>query len=394
MGFALIFKPMDKDKKILFDGRFLSLSHAGIGRYSCELLKHLLPLDEDQKFIFLVGKGAKLSEDLLKVMNERKNPVEVIETDIAHYTIAEQTKLLFLLKKLRPALIHFPHFNHPILYRGDFVVTIHDLTLSQFSENGSSLKRKGYHLAIKNAGKRSKKILTVSDFVKNSLIQEFSLPASKIVTTYNAVDESFRKITNPRYLKKVEKYGLDKPFILSLGQWRIHKNLPALVEAFAKIIQSPRWKGKLDLVFVGRKDPNFPYLKQKINELKVKNQVKLTGFVPDEDLPLIYNSASAFVFPSFAEGFGLPGLEAQACGLPLISSNRTCLPEIFGDGALYFNPENIVDMEKKIQEVLEDDQLRNKLINLGFQNVKRFSWEETAKKTLDVYRGILYKKVS
>lgn len=372
----------------------MSLSHAGIGRYSTELLKHVLPLDEDQKYVLLIRRGAELEKGLLRALNERKNPVEVIETDIGHYSLKEQTSLSGLIKSTHPSLVHFPHFNHPIFYRGDFVVTIHDLTLSQYAERGGSLKRKGYYFVIKNAARKSKKILTVSDFVKDQLIEEFDIPREKIVTTYNAIDENFKKITNPRSLKKNEKYGLDKPYILSVGQWRSHKNLPALIEVFAQIIQSPNFRDKLDLVFVGREDPKYPILKQKIKELKIEKHVKFTGFVPDEDLPVIYNGASLFVFPSFSEGFGLPGLEAQSCGIPLVSSNATCLPEIYGDGALYFNPANLTDMKEKILEVLQNRALQTKLISNGLDNAKKYTWEKTAQKTLEVYREILYKKTS
>jgi glycosyltransferase involved in cell wall biosynthesis len=382
---------MEQDKKILFDGRFLSLSHAGIGRYSCELLKHLLPLDEEQKYILLVREGGELDPELLRVMNERKNPVEVIETNIGHYSLSEQIKLPGLLRRLKPELVHFPHFNHPIVYNGDFVVTIHDLTLSQFAERGGNLKRKGYYFAISHAAKSAKKILAVSNFVRNELIREFKLPQDKVITTHEAIDSNFKKITNPRTLKGSDKYGLDKPYILSVGQWRSHKNLPALIEAFAELMKDAKWRNKTDLVFVGREDPKYPFLKQQVIKYGLQKNVKFTGFVPDADLPVVYNNATAFVFPSLSEGFGLPGLEAQACGVALASSNRTSLPEIYGKGALYFNPSNVNDIHGKILEILEDEVLRDNLIKLGLENAKKYSWDKTAQKTLEVYRELLYK---
>ena len=125
-----------KRKTILFDGRFLSLSHAGIGRYSSELLKSLLALDKKQRYILLLLPNTEVDKDLQRALNERDEPVEIIETNAGHYSFAEQTTLLSLLNKIRPDLVHFPHFNHPILYKGDFVVTIHDLTLSDYNERG------------------------------------------------------------------------------------------------------------------------------------------------------------------------------------------------------------------------------------------------------------------
>jgi len=385
---------MDKDKKILFDGRFLSLSHAGIGRYSMELLRHILPLDKAQKYVVIVPKGTQITGDLAQKMNERENPVEVIEVDATHYSIAEQTKLPAIIRSLKVDLVHFPHFSHPLFYNGDFVVTIHDLTLSLYAERGGKIKQSIYKKVISHAAKKSKKILTVSEFVKKELLKEFDLLENRVVTTYNGIDESFKKITNPRILKKVEEYGLKNPYILSVGQWRSHKNLLRLIEAYSRLVKEERFTGQLDLVFVGKIDKKYPELKKKVAELGLEKSVKFTGFVPDEDLPIVYNNAELFVFPSLAEGFGLPGLEAQACGIPVASSDKTSLPEIFGKGAIYFNPLNANDMAAKIKEVLTDDRLRSQLIKEGLVNAKRFSWDQTARKTLEVYQEILYKDQS
>lgn len=382
---------MEKNKKILFDGRFLSLSHAGIGRYSMELLRHLLPLDTAQKYVVIVLKGTQITGDLAQKMNERENPVEVVEVDAGHYSVAEQIKLPRIISGLKVDLVHFPHFNHPLIYKGDFVVTIHDLTLSLYAERGGKLKQSLYKKVITHAARRSKIILTVSDFVKKELIREFDLLPQKVVTTYNGIDENFKKITNPRILAKSEQYSLKNPYILSVGQWRTHKNLLRLVDAYAQIVKDKKFDGNLDLVFVGRIDAKYPKLQERVKRLGLEGSVKFTGFVPDEDLPIVYNNAALFVFPSLSEGFGLPGLEAQACGVPLASSDRTCLPEIFGEGAIYFNPMNTNDMTAKIRNVLEDDKLKSALVSAGLQNAKRFGWDQTARKTLEVYREILYK---
>jgi len=379
------------DKKILFDGRFLSLSHAGIGRYSCELLKKLLPLDPDQKYILIILPGTKFEKELARALSERNNPVEIIEIDAKHYSAAEQFKMPKLLKELKPDLIHYPHFNHPIFYNGPFIVTIHDLTLSQYAERGSFLMRAAYNRVIKHAAQKSLKILTVSEFVRKELIREFDLNPNKVVTTHNGIDAKFKKITNPRTLKKAEKYGLTKPYILSVGQWRSHKNLLRLAEAFSEIIKDPKFKDKLDLVFAGRVDPKFPYLEQKIESLNIQKSVKFTGFVDDDDLPIIYNNAELFAFPSLSEGFGLPALEAQATGVAVVSSNKTCLPEVCGKGAYYFNPESVKDITAKIYRVLTDEKFKRDLILKGEENAKNFTWEKAAQKTLEVYKDIVYK---
>ena len=382
---------MMKSKKILFDGRFLSLFHAGIGRYSNELLKSLLKLDKTQKYTLLVLSKTDPDRELLRALNERDEPAEVIETSARHYSFAEQTAFLSLIKKIRPDLVHFPHFNHPLLYRGDFVVTIHDLTLSNYSERGNFIKRFIYKKVINSATQKSKKIFTVSNYVKSQLIKDFSLPIDKVIVTYNGIDSKFTKITNPKTLERSEHYGLKGPYVLSVGQWRSHKNLLRLVEAFKKAVEKTQKYPNLKLAFVGRKEDKYPQLEEKIKTLGIRDKVVFTGFVKDEDLPIIYNNATVFVFASMSEGFGLPGLEAQACGIPIISSNRTALPEVYGKGAIYFDPSNITDIAQKMIKVIEDKKLQDKLKKLGIQNAKKYSWEATAQKTLAVYRELLYK---
>jgi glycosyltransferase involved in cell wall biosynthesis len=378
-------------KKILFDGRFLSLSHAGLGRYSGELLKSLLKLDKRQKYILVVVPMTRFDKELTRALNERDEPVEIIEIPARHYSWAEQTSYLSFLNKVKPDLVHFPHFNHPIFYKGDFVVTIHDLTLSDYNERGGILKRFAYSKMIASATQRSKKILTVSDYVKKQLTKEFSLPSGKVVTTHNGIDPKFTKITNPSTLSRVDRYGLKDPYVVSVGQWRSHKNLLRLLEAFKKVIQKTPEYPNLKLAFVGRKEKKYPQLEEKVADLGLDQRVVFTGFVKDEDLPVIYNNAILFVFASLSEGFGLPGLEAQACEVPVVSSNKTALPEIYGEGALYFDPENVMDMAEKIAGVVNNKKLQEKLKKLGVKNSQKYSWDETAKKTLAVYREILYK---
>lgn len=379
-----------KKKKILFDGRFLSLSHAGIGRYSCELFKAICLLDSNIDLVLLTVAGTALGKDLLKIVAGRKNKVEIIETTASHYSVQEQTSLLGLIKKVGPDLTHFPHFNHPLFFNGKFVVTIHDLTLSQYAERGSVIKRKIYKNVINHAARASQKILTVSNFVKDEIVKEFNLPNEKVVTTYNAIDKRFTRADESKINSVLIKYKIQKPYILSVGQWRSHKNLLRLVDAFALLKKDSKFN-ELKLVFVGREDYKYPQLPDYIKLLSLQPDVKFTGFVSDNDLPAIYSGAEVFCFPSLSEGFGLPGLEAQACGTPVVSSDRTCMPEIYAGGAIYFNPENINDIYKKLFLVLSDATVAKKIIAIGIENSKRFTWEQTAKNTLEVYREILYK---
>ena len=370
------------------------MSNAGLGRYSSELIKHLLIQNDDKlfRYILLVMPGTQFSEDLKEVIAKHESAIEVIEFDAKHYSLNEQTKLHKFLEELNLDLVHFTNLNHPVLYQGKFIVTIHDLTLFQFSERASLTKKLAYNYVIQKAARNSKKILTVSEFAKGELIKKFSLPENKVVVTYNGIDEKFKKITNPKTLEKSEKYGLLKPYYLYVGQWRSHKNLLNLVEAFSNLTNKGL-KGKVELVFAGKIDKKYPELPALVTKLNLTGDVRFTGFVDDDDLPAIYNNALAFVFPSFSEGFGLPALEAQASGTPVISSDSTSLPEVLGDGAVFFDPDNVAELTKRMIEVLQDEKLRDKLISAGLVNAKRFTWQATAEKTLEVYRELLYKEL-
>lgn len=382
---------MAGQKTILFDGRFLSLENAGLGRYSSQLFMHLLEVaDENFKYILLVLPGTKFSPELKEAIKNHPALVDVIEFDAKHYSVFEQTKLRKLLNEIKPDLVHFTNLNHPVLYKGKFVVTIHDLTLFQFSERAGLIKKAAYNFVINRAARNSARILTVSEFAKKELIEKFKLNSNKVVVTYNGIDNNFKKITSPKALERALKYKLDKPYFLYVGQWRSHKNLISLARAFRYVLDEG-YKGKIELVFAGKIDPKYPELIDIIKELSLLNDVKFTGFVDDEDLPVIYNNSFCFVFPSLSEGFGLPALEAQACGVPVISSNTTSLPEVLGDGALYINPLSVSDLKSKMLEIIKNDRLRESLIVKGLENVKRFSWTQTAEKTLEVYRELLYK---
>lgn len=372
-------------KKIIFDGRFLSLGHAGIGRYSCEILKELLKLDRENNYVILVKKIADLDSELVESI--RSSKADLIETDILHYSITEQTKLPKMLEGLNPDLVHFPHFNHPIFYKGEFISTIHDLTLSYFTERRGLVKQLIYDKVIADSMKRSKKILTVSKFVKDDLVKQYNRDPKDITVTYNAIDEKFTKQSENKVAAVKEKYKLKKPYILSVGQWRTHKNLLRLLEAFGKVLKT---NDDIELVFAGREDSRYPELKEKIARLGLERNVAMTGFVDDDDLPGLYQGAAVFVFPSLSEGFGLPGLEAQRCGVPVAASRATCFPEIYAQGAAYFDPNSVDDMAKVIDNVLNDQKLRNELVSKGLENTKRFSWKDSALKTLEVYQEVLY----
>lgn len=359
-------------------------NESGIGRYIRNLLIQLQRLDKDnQYFIF------HLKDDydtLLYYNNFHK-----VLTDLRWYGISEQVKLPKIIEKLELDLVHFPHFNAPIFYRGKFVVTIHDLIHQHFSMERSTahgpivykFKKFGYRQVFQHAIKKSLKILVPSDFVKEQLIKEWGVEKGKIMVTSEAVDDKIftivGKMSNSKNEIVMKKFKINPPYIFYIGNAHPHKNVEGLIRVFGEIREK---YPDLSLVLAGFDH----YFWQRIKRENQEAGIIYTGYVSDEDLVVLYKNALCFVMPSLEEGFGIPLLEAMACSCPVVSSGKGALREVGGDAAIYFDPKSNEDMVDKISQVLISGELRKKLIEKGKQRVKLFSWEKLAKQTLEVYQ--------
>lgn len=291
--------------------------------------------------------------------------------------------MLWQIYKLKPDLVHFCFVQQPLLYFGKVVTTMHDLTATRFRNPFKNrltyyFKQRVYALGNKIAAHKSATIITPTEFVKNDVAKFARINSRKIAVTYEAADEI-----------KVPAEAIEdlegKEFIFYVGRAATHKNLSRLIEAFAKLKES---HPGLKLVLGGKKGVQYRLLASKAR-LKGIPDIVLTGFVSEGQLRWLYENARAYVFPSLSEGFGLPGLEAMAHGCPVISSNATSLPELYSEAAHYFDPENVDDMAAKIHEVLTKDALRQKLIQNGRKQVKKYSWQRMAEQTLDIYNSVL-----
>jgi len=368
--------------KIIIDARMYGLEHAGIGRYLVNLINQIEKEDKENKYLILLRK--KYFHEL----NFKKKNFQKVLADYSHYSFQEQILLPIQLIKLKPDLVHFPHFNVPLFYFGKYVVTIHDLIKHESRGMATTtrfslfywLKYMVYLSVVWLAVKRAVKIITPSKFWQEELVKRYNLPKNKIVVTYEGVDEKLLQSKTSLDSKNVlAKYKIKIPFVVYTGSLYPHKNVERLVMAVKKINQD------LKLVIVCVRNIFYDRFLEKIKKLQAEKFVNLVGFVPDEDLAALYNQAEAFVFPSFWEGFGLPGLEAMALGLPVISSNSSCLPEVYGEAALYFDPLKMEELSEKIKLLRNNKQLREKLIASGFNQVKKYSWTKMARETLKVY---------
>jgi len=371
--------------KIGIDARLYRSSAAGIGRYSQNLIKNLLELDSENQYVFLMTREDK--EDFEKNHFLNKN-IEIVETEIEHYSLAEQTKLPKILDSLKCDFWHFLNFNVPVSFKGKFIVTIHDLTLFYYPGRSrkSFLHKLAYKYIFGQACKNAQTIVAVSNSTKKDIIDVFKTKEDKIKVVFEAADDKTFQNIDKRELDNINKqYNLgDSSLILYVGQWRPHKNLTGLIEAFNLIRKDLNAK----LAIVGKIDPAFPEVTEAIDKSPYLRDIIKSGFINDKTLAAFYARANVFVFPSFYEGFGLPGLEAMAAGLPVVSANQTSLPEIYGQAAVYFNPSDPQDMAQKITSVLEDESLRTDLIQKGFEQTKKFSWRKTAEEMLKLYQTI------
>lgn len=356
--------------KIGIDARLYRSSAAGIGRYSQNLIKNLLEIDRENDYVLFMT-----SEDAAEC-NLKYSNLKIIQTDIPHYSLVEQTKLPGIIEREKCDLVHFLNFNHPVKYQGKFIVTIHDLTLLFYPETAKRtnfIKHWGFKYVFKSACQKAVKIIAVSESTKKDIIKNFNVEPSKIKVIYEAADDT----RTSREILRLKAQD-DKPIILYVGQYREHKNVKGLLEAY-KLLKK---EINCQLVLVGNVPESYNYLIDRDADLR---DTLRPGFVSDEELAAWYKLAKIFVFPSLHEGFGLPGLEAMAAGLPVVASNTSSLPEIYGEAALYFDPSNPKEIADKIRLVISDKQISGQLIKQGKIQAKKYSWKKTAEETLKIY---------
>ncbi|HSX57792.1 MAG TPA: glycosyltransferase family 1 protein, partial [Candidatus Saccharimonadales bacterium] len=339
--------------RIGIDARFLGPEGTGIGRYVENLIKNLEIVDEEnQYFIFLRSSNYHLYQP--KAPNFEK-----VKADAKWYSLKEQLILPAVLNREKLDLVHFPHFNIPLLYRGKFVVTIHDLTKSLFGDRASSTrslpiflaKQNAYKITINQAMARSKKILVPSEFVKKELVKSFDLTNEKIRVTYEGAEEFYDPkfvVSEGKTRELFNKYSLSEPYIIFVGNTFPYKNVDVILEALTKL------PTELKFVCVSPRNRFLEKLIASAGHLGIKNRLTTPGYLSDSDLKVLFKKAVAFVFPSLSEGFGLPGLEAMGVGCPVISSDKTSLPEVYGEAALYFKPDSSKELVGKIEQIMKD----------------------------------------
>jgi len=368
---------------ILIDARLYGTTHTGIGRYTKNLLLALKNLPEFSHYRFTL----LVYQDLLpQVKEDLGNSFSYLATDIPHYSLAEQLKLPCLLNQTKADLVHFTHFNKPLFYFGPSVITIHDLIKHFYKGRGTTTKKSyfywpkylAYRLLTTININSTKHIIVPSLFWKKYLSSHTHVP---ITVTHEAVDPNFVNHSLPVSAIGGSASGRTS-YLLYTGNLYPHKNIKVVLKTLKKI-------PKLKLKIIAKEDLFQQRLKEKVKNMDLQKQVEFLGFLPDSKFKKVYSEALALVHPSFMEGFSLTGLEAMALNCPVISSNSSCLPEIYGPSVLYFNPHSSRQLISQIKKLQKSKNLRLKLIKLGHQQIKKYSWIDTAQKTLTVYKKIL-----
>jgi len=374
-------------RKIILDCRFLNPCNAGLARYTSELLYHFNSLaPKDWQFFLLVFE--KDREYLKELDPQRFKQVFVKEK---WYSFGEQLSLTKIIYGLKPDLVHFFNDNHPIALRLPFVLTIHDLTRLFYSSGLKSfLKRPFLRMVLRSGLNRARKIIAISETTKSEILGNFTVAPEKITVIYNGLSLLGSKETLLEKAKtEVSKLSGGVPYLLYVGQLRPHKNLLRLIEAFAIFKRAFLDKTPLKLLLVGRKSPFLQKILRLVERLGVENEVVTIGFVDDATLLALYSQAAAFILPSLNEGFGLPPLEALAAGVPVAVSDLPVFRENLGRAAYYFDPFSAQAIALAIKKITTSKSLREEILHYGRRQLQKYDWQNTAAKTLDVYREAL-----
>ncbi len=384
--------------KIVIDAR--RIRDFGIGTYIRNLVQALADADRKNRYVVTVSSA---QAPLLAGLPPQ---FETAIFDADDMRLTEHIAFPLFLRRFSADVFHVPLNRVPLFMPKPYVVTVHDMGSLLFSQESgfrTNIRRYRFRRGLLRAGK----VLAVSAATRRDVVQTLGIPAEQVRLVYSApAPEFFQRghsadaraagpATEEHERRRIlERYQIHYPFLLYAGNIRPQKNIPRLVEAFAvvrnQLANHPVY-GDIRLIIIGDQIARNPSVRHAVIHSRVENCARFLGFVPFDTLRIFYECASAFVFPSLYEGFGLPPLEAMASGTPVVTSNISSLPEAVSDAAMLVNPENVFDIARGISEVLLNEDLRRSLVAKGMEQAARFSWERTAREVIDVYEEVARK---
>ncbi|HJX39283.1 MAG TPA: glycosyltransferase family 1 protein [Anaerolineae bacterium] len=361
---------------------------AGIARYTRGIVSALARLGGEHRFVLVVA-GREAGSDFALELGEnflvRELPISQRLWTILWYRL--QVPLPMELFTGAVDVFHSPDYVLPPLRRGKKVVTVHDLSFVRYPEGAEPSLRRYLSAAVPRAVKQADLVLADSECTRRDVIELLGAPPAKVEVVYPGVDEAFRPIEDAQALAGVrEHYQLNRPFLLSVGTLEPRKNFIALLEAYAALRGVDGFEHRL--VIAGGKGWRYEGIFRRVEELSLEGDVSFLKYVPEQDLPALYCLADALVFPSVYEGFGLPPLEAMACGTPVVASDSSSLPEVIGDAGLMVPADDRDALAGAIRRLLEDGKLRGELVKKGLSRAGKFSWQKTGQDLLAIYRRL------
>jgi len=373
--------------KIAIDIR--RMTEFGVGTYIRNVVRTLCRIDHENQY-FLIGPPAKVQEIGALPPNFHNVPAVAPERSLQGYR-----EFRAALKRLKCDLVHVPNlFSVPRMLPCPYVMTVHDMLEHMSRARQQTGFWGSLHMQMtKQVLRGAARVLAVSNFTRTEIEKLFEIPSTRIDVVYNAIDERFlRGHATPADREMIaQRYQVNYPFLLYAGRVSPHKNVVRMIEAFSALkteLEKDQKYPDLKLIIIGDDLSGNPDLRRTVVRSGVQNDVRFLGFIPIEVLRIFYDSAKIFVFPSLYEGFGLPPLEAMAHGTPVVTSNASSLPEVVGNAAVLVNPENVFEIMRALHRVLLDESLRQRMKERGYKQVTRFSWENSVRRVLDVYRQV------
>jgi len=356
---------------------------AGIGRYTRELVRALAELDRENDYVLFAAAGGQRQADTGWPPSFQMRSVPLSDRALAILWHRLRLPLWVELVTGAVDIFHSPDFVLPPVRRARTLVTVHDLSFIRYPQCADANLRAYLNKVVPRSVHRADLVLADSQSTKDDLMELLGVATDKIEVVYPGVEERFRPIEDQALLEQVRKrYNLPPRFVLGLGTLQPRKNFTRLIEAYSLLVTR---HPSLHLVIAGGKGWLYEEIFATVERLGLEEKVVFPGFVANGDLPALYNLADLFVFPSLYEGFGLPPLEALACGTPVITSNASSLPEVVGEAGLMVEATNVEGLAEAMNRVLEDAALREEMIVRGLEQAGKFTWEKAAAKLLILY---------
>ncbi|MGD8752748.1 MAG: glycosyltransferase family 1 protein [Anaerolineales bacterium] len=370
--------------KICLDARTATDHFPGIGRYVSSLARSVVhQLDPGEELVIIHNPSAP--SKWMMPPNDAGH-VTLVPSNVSPFNPSQLWRVPALLRRNRGTLYHSPYYLMPYTPGIPAILTVYDVIPLRFPDYVSTQARLFFFMTTKLAVSVAKSLIAISSSTKKDYLKRFRILQNKIKVIPLAVSSDFRPQPKEEVSRVRNVYNLPKSFILYLGINKPHKNLTRLIDAWSLLVGERT--GEYSLCIAGEWDERYPEPKRRVIQLGLQEQIKFLGPIKEQDLHGLYSAATIFVFPSLYEGFGLPVLEAMACGTPVACSNVSSLPEIVESAALLFDPNSYKSMAETLVSLIENRSLQDNLRELGFDQAKKYTWQRTASETLRIYRSL------